>query len=539
MGIWERQTLDAVCNKAMNSLVGTTLQGGKYTLISELGRGGFGVTYQATHHYLHQPVVIKTLHDSWQASPDFHRFQRQFQDEARRLALCLHPHIVRVHDFFLEAGIPYLVMDYIAGKTLQRLIQEQGPLPEDLAMHYVRQIGSALQVVHGNGLLHRDIKPQNIILRQGTQDVVLIDFGIAREFSSELSQTHTNIVTDGYAPLEQYLPQAPRTPATDVYGLAATLYMLLTGAVPTAAVLRDRTPMPTPRDLNPQTSPDVNQAVMRGMAVEIAHRPPTVEDWLSLLPMEDTGESAPLTQATVPVVAGAISPPSHPPTMSEKLPPQIPPDKSFPWQWLLLGGAIAILFSSLAAVLPRLFAPPQPLPTQPSPALESPSPEPLPPESPAPESSPDASVTPKPEVSPAPQGDSAPVQRRRRRRDVQPAPVDVPNNANPAPRTAPRTEPSPAPKVIRTPAVEPVPEPVKPKPEAPKPAASPSPVPAPVESPAPPKSSRAPIVQPPPFAPASRRPAENPNPDPAPVAPPANSGDNPAPAEPGTSESGN
>lgn len=533
MGIWERQTLDAVCNKAMNSLVGTTLQGGKYTLISELGRGGFGVTYQATHEYLHQPVVIKTLHDSWQASPDFHRFQRQFQDEARRLALCLHPHIVRVHDFFLEAGIPYLVMDYIAGKTLQRVIQEQGPLPEDLAMHYIRQIGSALQVVHGNGLLHRDIKPQNIILREGTQDVVLIDFGIAREFSSELSQTHTNIVTDGYAPLEQYLPQAPRTPATDVYGLAATLYMLLTGAVPTAAVLRDRTPMPTPRDLNPQTSPDVNQAVMRGMAVEIAHRPPTVEDWLSLLPMEDTGESALVTQATVPVVAGAISPPSHPPTMSEKLPPQIPPDKSFPWQWLLLGGAIAILFASLAAVLPRLFAPPQPLPlpTQPSPALESPSPAPIPPESPAPESSPDASATPKPEVSPAPQGDSAPVQRRRRRREVQPAPVDVPNNSNPAPRTAP----NPAPKVIRTPAADPVP--VEPKPEVPKPAASPSL--APVESPAPPTSSRAPIVQPPPFAPASRRPAENPNPDPAPVAPPANSGDNPAPAEPGASESGN
>jgi serine/threonine protein kinase len=185
----------------MNELVGKTLQSGKYTLDRELGRGGFGITFQATHLYLSQPVVIKTLHESWRTKPDFAQFQRQFQDEARRLALCIHPHIVRVTDFFMEAGMPYMVMDYVPGQTLQDIVFPDHPVPEAIAIHYIQQIGDALKVVHQQGLLHRDIKPNNIILRQGTQEVVLIDFGIAREFKQGLTQTHTSIVSDGYAPI--------------------------------------------------------------------------------------------------------------------------------------------------------------------------------------------------------------------------------------------------------------------------------------------------------------------------------------------------
>jgi serine/threonine-protein kinase len=268
----------------MNLLVGKTLQGGKYTLEQELGRGGFGVTYKATHHYLDQVVVIKTLNESLQRHPDFPRFQHRFQDEAKALALCLHPNIVRVSDFFVEAEWPYMVMDYVAGSTLQALVFPERPLDEATAIYYIRQVGEALKVVHQKGLLHRDIKPANIILRQGTQEVVLIDFGIARGFSADSTQTHTNMVSDGYAPLEQYLIKEKRTPAADVYGLAATLYALLTAQVPTPAVIRDRQPMPAPRELQPQMSAAVNQAIMQGMAVEARYRPATVEEWLSLLP---------------------------------------------------------------------------------------------------------------------------------------------------------------------------------------------------------------------------------------------------------------
>ncbi len=255
----------------MNPLAGKTLQGGKYTLDRELGRGGFGITFKATHIYLGHLVVIKTLSEELRQNPEFAKFQRQFQNEARRLAACVHSNIVRVSDFFVEDGLPYMVMDYIPGQTLDLVVFPNHPLPEVMATHYIRQIGAALQVVHQNGLLHRDVKPQNIILRQGTQEVVLIDFGIAREFTPGSTQTHTSMVSEGYAPIEQYLAQAPRTPATDVYGLAATLYALLTAKVPVPAVLRDRVPMPEPRALQPQLSAAVSQAVMRGMAVE-AHQ---------------------------------------------------------------------------------------------------------------------------------------------------------------------------------------------------------------------------------------------------------------------------
>ena len=265
---------------------GTTLQGGKYTLDREIGRGGFGITFKAAHHYLHQVVVIKTLNEKLRQHPDFAKFERQFQDEARRLATCVHPNIVRVSDFFVEDGLPYMVMEYIPGETLAEGYVMAGiPLPEATAIHYIRQIGAALEVVHKNGLLHRDIKPDNIILRQGTQEVVLIDFGIAREFNSGARQTHTGMVSEGYSPIEQYMSNAPRTPATDVYGLAATLYTLLTAQIPMPALLRDREKMPSPRELQPHLSAAVNQAVMRGMAVDARFRPNNVAEWLNLLPV--------------------------------------------------------------------------------------------------------------------------------------------------------------------------------------------------------------------------------------------------------------
>ena len=266
-------------------LAGTILQGGKYTLIQEIGHGGFGITFKATHHYLSQDVVMKTINERLRQHPDFAKFEGQFQDEARRLATCIHPNIVRVSDFFVEDGLPYMVMEYIPGETLGEAFILPGiPLAEATAIHYIRQIGAALQVVHNNGLLHRDIKPDNIILRQGTQEVVLIDFGIAREFNSGVKQTHTGIVSEGYSPIEQYLTQAPRTPGTDIYGLAATLYALLTAQVPLPALLRDREKMPSPRELQPHLSAAVNQAVMRGMAVESRFRPATIAEWLQLLP---------------------------------------------------------------------------------------------------------------------------------------------------------------------------------------------------------------------------------------------------------------
>lgn len=349
----------------MNSLVGQTLQSGKYTLEQELGRGGFGVTFKATHQYLGQPVVIKTLNESLRLNPDFDRFQRQFQDEARRLALCIHPNIVRVSDFFIEAAGPYMVMDYVPGPTLQAVVFPGQPLSEATAINYIRQVGEALRVVHQKGLLHRDIKPENIILRQGTQEVVLIDFGIAREFTPDSTQSHTIIVSDGYAPIEQYLTKEKRTPASDVYGLAATLYALLTAQVPTPAILRDRQPMPAPRDLQPQLSAALNQAIMRGMAVEARYRPQSVDEWLSLLPNPQCEIANSTANGSLPTDRGSTVPRnSEQLTQVPQIPqvPQVPqvPAKSQPAAQslgaikrlgvpgLLIGGGVAIAASLIA-----------------------------------------------------------------------------------------------------------------------------------------------------------------------------------------------
>lgn len=326
---------------------GQTLQNGKYSLDAALGQGGFGITYKATHHLLNQVVVIKTLNGALHSRLDFQQMRQKFQDEARRLALCLHPNIVRVIDFFEEDDLPYMVMDYIPGPTLDAVIFPDQPLSEAVAIRYILQLAAALKVVHGHGLLHRDIKPQNIMLREGTDQIVLIDFGIAREFTPDVTQTHTNLISPGYAPIEQYLNQERRTAATDIYGMAATLYAMLTAQAPVASVLRDRQPMPEPRDLQPHLSAAINQAVLRGMAIESHHRPATVDDWLALLPAAQPEPVAPQpaakpVTATATAVAGQHLPDSSPRTITLPVAGGI----KVPKPWLIGAAATAITLAS-------------------------------------------------------------------------------------------------------------------------------------------------------------------------------------------------
>ncbi|MEM6252024.1 MAG: serine/threonine-protein kinase [Cyanobacteria bacterium P01_D01_bin.156] len=261
------------------NLVGASLQNGKYTITEELGHGGFGITYRATRHPLDQQVVIKTLRWPDTGAEKAQQLQR-FENEARRLARCQHPHIVEVTDYFVEAGQPYLVMDFIPGQPLSALIFPGRPLAEAKALRYIRQIAGALQTVHNRGLLHRDVKPQNIMVNGDS--AILIDFGIARELSSGSTQTHTNLVSEGYAPLEQYLPKARRSAASDVYGLAATLYSAVTGEVPMASVLRSHQPLIPPSQFNRRLSPATEQAILQGMALDLAQRPQSMATWLRL-----------------------------------------------------------------------------------------------------------------------------------------------------------------------------------------------------------------------------------------------------------------
>ncbi|RMG08419.1 MAG: serine/threonine protein kinase [Cyanobacteria bacterium J055] len=216
----------------------TQLQNGKYTIQKTLGEGGFGITYLATDE-TGKPVAIKTLNDNIRKRRDFNQCQEDFLNEALRLAQCRHPHVVRVRQVIQHDSLWCITMDYIDGTNLGRWVEKEGALPETQALRYIRQIGDALRVVHQQGFLHRDVKPLNILVKNDLAQAVLIDFGMAREFTPNLTQVHTEYVSRGFAPIEQYDRRSRRGAYTDVYGLAATLYALVTAEVPESATARD------------------------------------------------------------------------------------------------------------------------------------------------------------------------------------------------------------------------------------------------------------------------------------------------------------
>jgi len=264
-------------------LSGQQLQNGKYTIEKKLGEGGFGITYRARDNN-GDFVVIKTLNDAIQKRADFAKFQQDFLNEAIKLAKCSHPHIVQIYEVIHENDLWCMVMEYIDGEDLGTLVENQGILSESEALRYIQQIGSALTVVHDNGLLHRDIKPQNIMLRSGKSEAVLIDFGIAREFTPNLTKTHTKILSDGFAPIEQYDARAKRGAFTDVYALAATLYSVLTGELPTIAPMRAiGTELEEAKEINSSISDRVNHAIIKGMEIKPENRPQSITEFLYLL----------------------------------------------------------------------------------------------------------------------------------------------------------------------------------------------------------------------------------------------------------------
>jgi tetratricopeptide (TPR) repeat protein/tRNA A-37 threonylcarbamoyl transferase component Bud32 len=278
---------------------GQKLDNNRYVIKKELGRGGFGITYLAKNKH-QEEVVIKTMTDEVQRSPDFARSQQDFVNEALKLAKCDHPHVVQVEGVFQEGALWCIVMEYIAGENLASFIMNRGVLPEAEALLYVNQIGAALKVAHSKSLLHRDVTPNNIMLRTRrggkpcTPEAVLIDFGLARKFIPNQLNSHTAFVTSGFAPIEQYSKRQTPGEYSDVYALAATLYVLLTKALPESAWDRAeeiRTgksdPLVPPKRINPNISDKVNLAILKGMAFEAQNRPQSVRQWLALLEVEN------------------------------------------------------------------------------------------------------------------------------------------------------------------------------------------------------------------------------------------------------------
>ena len=238
--------------------VNSTLQGGKYRIIERLGQGNFGITYLAEDPSLEGKVAIKELFfkgdccrddstcnvmtiPAWCNREIVERFKQKFIKEARTIFRLNHPNIVRIFDLFEENGTAYYVMEYIDGESLGDMVKRRGGISEAEALGYVKDVASALEYIHSKNINHLDIKPGNLM--KGNEDgrIIVIDFGVAKQYDAVTSEGTTTTpvgISHGYSPVEQYSKNGVQTfsPQSDVYALAATLFKLLTGNTPPEAI---------------------------------------------------------------------------------------------------------------------------------------------------------------------------------------------------------------------------------------------------------------------------------------------------------------
>ncbi len=279
------------------------LRNGEYVLDTPTGIGMFEITYLANHVPTGKTVVIKTFGQTLRQHTEFDQFKQQFKALALRLKRCKHPHLEQVLDYFEEDSLPYLVIENIKGQTLARIIKTQ-VLPEAKALEWIRQVSAGLSVLHKAELLHQDIKPENILLRQDTKNLVL-HYNTSK-FIAALIPSAGNFNFAGYAASEQFSGETPPTQATDIYALAATFYCLLAGHPPLPASVREilHSSRIEGKASNQEEyqqlfqkiqqrdrlSPKVKWAIWRGLELVAQKRPQTVEAWLSLF---NTPEQSP------------------------------------------------------------------------------------------------------------------------------------------------------------------------------------------------------------------------------------------------------
>jgi len=285
-----------------------TIVGGRYTLESVLGKGGYGITYKGVDNRLQIPVAIKEYYPIFWCSrfmengpkvvinqgmeQDYCKGLDRMQDEARTLAqLGNVSGVVRVTDFFEENGTGYLVMEYLDGRNLKQMLDGfGGRIPADVLIPVLSPVLFALRKIHERGMIHRDLSPDNIMMLEDGS-VRIIDFGNARDTSDNKSMTMA--MKEGFAAPEQYRSKGQGT-YTDVYGLCATLYYCLTGKLPPQAMERLMgEPFLKPSELGVQIPAWQEQAIMEGLDLYVQKRIQNMEILWNRLYMEPA-EAAPV-----------------------------------------------------------------------------------------------------------------------------------------------------------------------------------------------------------------------------------------------------
>src|SRR6266699_1853276 len=307
---------------------------GHYRLIRQLGSGGFADVYQAEHIYLNTLAAVKLLNANL-ASGDI----QNFHNEARTIARLVHPHIVRILDFGMEESIPYLVMEYAPNGTMRQRHPKGTQVPLSLVVKYVRQVASALQHAHTHRLIHRDVKPENLLLG-GNNELLLGDFGASLLTRTSLMFSAQNIIgTISYMAPEQL--QGRPSPASDQYALGIVVYEWLCGSCPfqgPLAVVHNLQlyePPPSLRARIPTLSPAIELVVMKALAKQPEQRFVTVQAFAEALeqasqhvqapppPLFLSGNGGVQGHTTLKATETVLAPPPVPPTMAA--PPAAPP----------------------------------------------------------------------------------------------------------------------------------------------------------------------------------------------------------------------
>jgi eukaryotic-like serine/threonine-protein kinase len=291
-----------------------TIIDGRYRVISRLGSGGMADVYLAQDQLLGREVAVKLLHHHF---AEDHEFVERFRREASSAAALSHPNIVGIFDRGEWDGTYYIAMEYVAGRSLKTIVREQGPLDPAAAIDIVIQILRAARSAHRRGVIHRDLKPHNVILDEEGRARVT-DFGIARAGASDMTLTGSIMGTAQYLSPEQAQGFAVSA-ASDLYSIGVVLYELLTGVVPfegeTAVAIAFKQVSAEPRppsELNPSLPPSLDAVVLRAMAKDPAQRYADADELIAALqherealPAHAGAAGAPVYHAPAPVPAAA------------------------------------------------------------------------------------------------------------------------------------------------------------------------------------------------------------------------------------------
>ena len=262
-----------------DTMIGRTFDR-RYVIKRKLGSGGMAVVYLAEDQELGRLVALKLL-DERHASDE--QFVERFRREAQSAAGLNHPNIVSIFDRGHAAGTYYIAMEYLDGRTLKELLVRNGPTPIPIAIDYARQILGALSFAHRNGIVHRDIKPHNIVVG-GDGRLKVTDFGIARSGASQMTEAGSIVGTAQYLSPEQ-ARGAPVDPRSDIYSLGIVLYEMLTGTVPFTGdtpveiAMKHLSQVPEPPStIRPEVPHDLDAVVMRALAKDPEQRYSTTEE---------------------------------------------------------------------------------------------------------------------------------------------------------------------------------------------------------------------------------------------------------------------